>query len=719
MLRRAAARCGRRRRRPHALRGVLRRAAAPATSAAQAGLSSSSAAAADDDDPDLPLRPSLLRNVAIVAHVDHGKTTLVDGLLQSAAKTTGGVSAGTERLLDSGDLEKERGITIMSKVTRVGWSGGHVVNITDTPGHADFGGEVERIMSMVDSVVLVVCATSGPQAQTKFVLSKALDAGLRPLLVMNKADRPTARLQGDVESDIFDLFAALGASDEQLDYPTFFASASAGWCTQDSDEAAEWSQRGLDAVPQGVLDAGLSPLLDALVEHVEPPLAAAGEDGEDGGDGGDGMAAIAAAPFALAVNSVATDPFLGRLATGRIHSGSVRPGDLCEVLARDGAAGADPDLVAVPAKGPASKVGGVFFNRGLERAPLERPAGAGDIVTLAGIDCDVGDTITIAGDPARRVVAPLDTPPLAPPTLSMAVGPNTGPMQGKEGSIVTASRIKDRLLKETDNNVTIDVKVDGERCEVFGRGELQLGILLEQMRREGFEMAVSPPRIVVDAHGMEPVEEVYVDVDQEHAGTMINMLTGERRGALVETREDPESGRASLLFHVPTRGLLGFNSEAATATRGSAVVNHLFLEMQPHFGELGSGLSPGKLVSTAQGPATSYALNMVQERGELFVGVGDTCYEGMVIGENSRQGDLEVNPVRAKAVTNVRATKGADDKMVIATPVRRTLEEYIAYMGQDEMLEVTPKSVRLRKAELDGKLRQRAMRDKKNASKKK
>ncbi len=701
---------------------LLLLAARPLSSAAELASSPIGNGPIDSNsDPSLPLPPSLLRNVAIVAHVDHGKTTLVDKLLEAAQDATGG-TGGTDRLMDSGDLEKERGITIMSKVTRVGWGEqGHVINITDTPGHADFGGEVERIMSMVDGVVLVVDATEGPKAQTKFVLSKALDAGLSPLLVLNKADRPTSRLQGDCESEIFDLFASLGADDEQLDYPTYFASAAAGWVTDDVDAASAWSQG--EAVPADVQARGLSPLLDALIEHVDSPSFASNENDELGGGGVDEAlrsdpAFIAEAPFGLAVNSVSADTFLGRLATGRIISGSVSPGDSCETLAR----GAADDLApgeTCPAKAPPARVQGVFYNRGLERVPLERPAGAGDIVTVAGVDCDVGDTITLAQPAERRMRRPLVTPPLAPPTLSMTVGPNTGPLQGKEGSKVTGSAIKDRLLKETDNNVTIDVVVDGERCEVFGRGELQLGILLEQMRREGFEMCVSPPKIVVGEDGQEPIEEVFVDVDQEYVGTIINLLTGSRKGFIVDQTEDLETGRCAVTFHVPTRGLLGFNAEAASATRGSAVVNHLFLEMRPHMGELGGDLSPGKLVATgASGSTTSYALNMVQERGELFVDVGEEVYEGMVIGENARADDIDVNPVRAKAVNNIR-TVLKEDKAVIQAPKRRSLEEYIAYMGQDEMLEVTPKNIRLRKSELDPKKRLRLARDKKNASKKK
>jgi len=601
--------------------------------------------------------------------------------------------------MDSGDLEKERGITIMSKVTRVGWSNGNVINITDTPGHADFGGEVERIMSMVDGVCLVVDATEGPKAQTKFVLSKALDAKLTPILVLNKSDRPSSRLDGEVESEIFDLFASLGADDDQLEYPTYYASAYSGWVTDDVNQAVAWSQG--EEIPPDCVKRGLSPLLDALVEFIPPPM-------ED-----DDVSAKNNAPFTMAINSVGRDPFIGRIATGRIHSGTVQMNDMCDVLERGAELGPDPDMAMIPSKFGSMKVQGIFANRGLERKPLDRIAGPGDIVTLAGIDCNVGDTIT-SSDPERRALVPLETPPLAPPTLSMTFGPNTSPLQGQEGSIVTGSKIKDRLLKEVDNNVTITVKVDGEKCEVYGRGELQLGILIEEMRREGYELSVSPPKIILDESGMEPVEEVYVDVDSEHVGSIINLLTGNRKGVMIDSKEDMESHRASLLFHVPTRGLLGFNAEAATATRGSAVVNHLFLENRPHMGQLGDGLSPGKLVSTDQGKATSYALNMVQERGVLFVENGDMCYPGMVIGENSRSGDLDVNPNKAKAVNNIRATKGADDKMVIDPPVKRTLEEYIAYMGEDEQLEVTPKSVRLRKAELDASIRRRAAKNAKN-----
>ena len=439
--------------------------------------------------------PTRIRNVAIIAHVDHGKTTLVDRLLATSAaldaqargELDAFIASSEDRLLDSGDLEKERGITIVSKVTRLDWRG-QTINVVDTPGHADFGGEVERILSMVDGVVLVCDATEGPMAQTKFVLGKALDAGKAPLVVLNKADRPTARLGGETESELFDLFASLGADDDQLDYPTLFASATQGWSTDDAGEAAAWALDGsLPRAAHGAL--GMATLLDAIVAHVDPAC----EEGEGG------AAKLIAAPFAMAVNNVGKCNFLGRLATGRVESGALHAADQCGALLRDGAPTPEDSPFLDP-KG--HRVTGIFVNRGTARVPLGDgvAAGAGDIVTVAGVECAVGDTLTtLRGGVAR----PLVTPPLAPPTLSMTIGANTSPFAGSCGS----ARVKDRLLFETDNNVTIDVKTMGERCEVFARGELQLGILIEQMRREGLELSVSPPKVVVK-DGMEPWEEV-------------------------------------------------------------------------------------------------------------------------------------------------------------------------------------------------------------------
>jgi GTP-binding protein len=627
---------------------------------------------------------SKIRNVAIVAHVDHGKTTLVDRLLSSSSgeeEFDATATGESERVMDSMDLEKERGITICSKTTRVHWKG-YTINIVDTPGHADFGGEVERILTMVDSVVLVCDATEGPMAQTKFVLTKALERGLRPMAVINKVDRDTARLDGAVESELFDLFAALDATDEQLDYPTLFASAIKNWVTDDLSQAQGWVEKPDE------ISYGMGQLLDAIVDHVPPPVL-------------DDTQGAIDAPFALAVNNIGRDAYVGRLAMGKIASGTVTVGDQIRCVVRgtenDGQGGGSAK---------AEKVTGMFVTKGTLREPVPdaTKAGPGDIVTISGIECNVGDTITQFDGGVRSA---LETPPLTPPTVSMTFSANTSPLQGKEGKIVTASKIKERLLFETDNNITITVVPQGEKCEVFARGELQLGILIEQMRREGFEFCVSPPRIVMDGD-LEPFLEVVVDVDSEYSGVVINGMTGPRKGALVEMTENPSDGRARLMFHAPARGLLGFGSEIATATRGSAILNHLFLEMQPHCGPLGEDLAKGKLVSTESGKASSYALAMCEKRGELFIEPGTEVYEGMVIGENAKSGDLDINPCKYKQLTNFR-TVSKDEQVKLVPPVVRTVEEYISYMGDDEMLEVTPVSIRLRKSTLglDERFRER------------
>jgi len=623
--------------------------------------------------------PEKIHNVAIIAHVDHGKTTLVDRLLEMTTMTDKKKSEAetgeSERRMDSGDLEKERGITIMSKVTRLNWKGA-TINVVDTPGHADFGGEVERILSMVNGVVLLVDATEGPMAQTKFVLRKALETGLSPVVVLNKADRQTARLYGEVESDLFDLFDALGANDDQLEYPTMFASAVKGWATGCNDEAIEWNEN-----PGNVhADANMAPLLDMILDQVAP--SATSDALEE--------------PFALAVNNVGKDNYLGMLATGRIFSGKIKVGTSCVALQRDSESGAAPNAET-------SKIGGIFVNVGMERVKLESEyACAGDIVTLAGVSCSVGDTITTA---AEGVQAPLKTPPLAPPTLSMNFRANDGPLKGQEGTIVASNKVKERLISETENNVTISLEETGESTTVFGRGELQLGILVEEMRREGFELIIAPPEIVV-IDGKEPIEEVTVDVDEEYAGTVMTMLTNDRAGELV-TMDSDDSGRTRMVFEIPTRGLLGFQSEVARATHGSAVVTHLFLEMRDHAGDLGSGLAKGKLVSMESGKVTAYALNNVKERGILFVKPGDTVYVGMVVGESNRPDeDIEVNPCKAKHVDNMRSVL-KDDRYILPPPVLRNVEEMISYMDADELIEVTPNTVRLRKAELDPNKRRR------------
>ena len=648
--------------------------------------------------PNVLTLPSKVRNIGVIAHVDHGKTTLVDKLLATAlgksedAETQSGES---ERLMDSMELEQERGITIMSKATRVDWKG-HTINIVDTPGHADFGGEVERILTMVDSVVLLCDATEGPMAQTKFVLNRSLQRGLKPMTILNKADRPTARLDGSTESELFDLFAALDATDEQLDYPTLYASAIKNWVTDDPDQAKDWADNPID------VKQGMEMILDQIIEHA-PALP---EENDMN---------ILNEPFALAVNNIGKDPYVGSLATGKIHSGTIGVGDMMRTLERGttSLSATDNENDNNNNNKSTSKVVALFVNRGTTREQLKDTdrVGAGDIITVAGIDANVGDTITnaINGTPNA-----LETPPLTPPTVSMTFSTNTSPLQGREGSIVTSSKIKERLLYETDNNITITVEPQGEQCEVFARGELQLGILIEQMRREDYEFCVSPPKIVMDENNMEPYLEVIVDVDSEFSGTVINGLTGGRKGALIEMDENESDNRARLLFHVPARGLLGFGPEIATLTHGSAIVNHLFLEMRPFAGQLGDDLNKGKLVATESGKTSSYGLNLIQARGELFVEPGVDVYEGMVIGENARDGDLDVNPCKGKALTNMR-TQLKDEAIKLVPPRARSVEEYITYMGEDEMLEVTPLNIRLRKNLLDQGERFRYKRDKKNA----
>ena len=663
-----------------------------------------------DDDTDTPTysirRRAGVRNVAIVAHVDHGKTTLVDKLLEAASADAG--DEQSERLLDSGDLEIERGITITSKVTRLDYAT-NVINVVDTPGHSDFAGEVDRILSMVDGVCLVVDAAEGPMAQTKYVLSRALSLGLKPVVVLNKVDRADALSKvdsGETESQVLDLFDALGASDEQMEYLTLYASARNGWVTQDVDVAMKLASDENASKD----DVKMTVLLNAILEHIPEPTVHA-HDNVPSNESNDAEA-YQQDKFSLAATTVGYDTYLGRTCTGRIYSGSVSLNDNIAVVKRD--------ATELPDTLPTGTVTGVFVNRGISRTPLEPAvASAGDIVTLAGVpdSIAVGDTVTGAANP---VPTPVETPPLAPPTLSMDFGANTGPFVGQEGTIVTSSRIRERLMSETDNNVTISVvksETDSEKTIVYGRGELQLGILVEQMRREGYEFMISPPRIVTKTcpdtgKKTEPFEEVIVDVDGEYSGTVVNALTGARKGVLLEMTENSADGKTRLIFEAPSRGLLGFGPEIATLTRGTAVVNHCYLEDREFAGNLGVGLDNSKLVSSDQGKATSYALASLTDRGTLFIEPGDLVYAGMVIGENAKSGDMDVNPVRAKQVSNIR-TVNKDEKVYLPPAKRMNVEELIGYMNDDEIIEVTPKSVRLRKAELDSGARQRAARSKK------
>lgn len=599
---------------------------------------------------------SLVRNVAIIAHVDHGKTTLMDKLLQHC----GSIIVG-ERAMDSNEHEKERGITITSKYTRLLYNN-HTLHVVDTPGHADFGGEVERILSMVDGVILLVDASEGPMAQTKFVLSKALAANKKAIVVLNKVDREGHRAD-ELESEIFDLFCALTANDELLEYPLMYASARQGWVVTSLKDVP-----GKD---------GVVPLLDMIVTKIPPA----------------NISSDISAPFSLSVNTIQTDNHLGRIVTGKIESGTVTIGDRIKVLDIHG----NETLKE-------SKVTKLFYLQGLKRVDVE-VAYAGEIISLAGSEALVTDTVC---SPANT--RPVPTVPISPPVISMTFAPNDSPINGREGNRLTSTMIKERLLKEVSNNVTLVLKPSAdseESIDVQGRGELQIGILVEAMRREGFEMTISPPRVLSvqgdDGVSKEPFEEVVVDVDPELQGLVIDSMSN-RNGALTELKMI--GSRTRLLFVAPSRGMVGFRHEIMGATRGNATVNSIFSHYDVVKGVDFSGLKKGKLVSMDSGKTTGYSLMAIEERGQLFIGVGEEVYEGMVIGENARTGDMDVNPVKAKKLTNIRST-GAEDKVALTPPRRLTVEELIAYMDADEVLEVTPKSVRLRKRILDSAARAR------------
>ncbi len=598
-----------------------------------------------------------LRNIAIIAHVDHGKTTLVDRLLQQSGTFRAGQKL-VERALDSNDLERERGITILAKCTSVVWRGTRI-NIVDTPGHADFGGEVERILSMVDGVLLLVDAAEGPMPQTKFVLGKALRLGLRPIVVINKVDRADQRAHA-VHNEVFDLFAALGASDPQLDFPTLFASAREGWATVD---------------PKDDRAAGMAPLFELIRRHVAPPKV-----DPDG-------------PFVMLATTLERDPHLGRLLTGRIESGSIVPNATVQALARDG----------TPIE--QTRVTKILAFRGLERVGLEE-ASAGDIVALAGFDkATVADTLC-----DLEVVTALPAQPIDPPTLAMTFGINNSPLAGQEGPKVSSRLIAERLRREAEGNVAIHVSPASGRdaFEVAGRGELQLGVLIETMRREGFELAVGRPRVLLQTdpktgQTLEPIEEVVIDLDEEFAGPVLEKL-GRRKAELVEMRPGG-SGKQRLVFLAPSRALIGYHGEFLTDTRGTGVMNRLFHGYAPYKGEI-EGRRAGVLVSLEQGPAVAYALWNLEDRGVLFISPGEAVYGGMIIGEHSRATDLDVNPLKSKQLTNIRAA-GKDDAVLLTPPRLLSLEEALAYIADDELVEVTPLSIRLRKRHLDATARRR------------
>jgi GTP-binding protein len=596
-----------------------------------------------------------LRNIAIIAHVDHGKTTLVDRLLQQSGSFRENQRV-VERALDSNDLERERGITILAKATSLVWKDIRI-NIVDTPGHADFGGEVERILNMVDGALVLVDAAEGPLPQTKFVVSKALKMGLKPIVVINKVDRSDAR-PTEVANAVFDLFAALDATEEQLDFPILYGSAKQGWMAADA---------------AGPKDRGMAPLFDLVVRHVPPPQI------EDG-------------PFRMLGTILEANPYLGRVVTGRITSGSVKANQLIKVLDRNG------EVVEE------DRVTKVLAFRGLERAPIEEGF-AGDIVAIAGLpEATVSHTLCVP-----EVTVPLPAQPIDPPTLTMTFRINDSPLAGTEGDKVQSRVIRDRLLREAEGNVALRISDSTEKdsMEVAGRGELQLGILIETMRREGFELSVSRPKVLFQHAGsgelLEPIEEVVIDVDEEHAGVVVQKLA-ERRGEMIEMRPSG-GGRVRLIFYAPTRGLIGYHGELLTDTRGTAVMNRLFHAYGPHRGDI-TGRRNGVLISTDQGDAVAYAMWNLEDRGPMMIEPGCKVYRGMIVGEHTRGNDLEVNVLKGKKLTNIR-THAKDEAIRLTPPLRMTLEKALAYIEDDELVEVTPKSVRLRKKLLDPVQRKR------------
>ena len=606
-----------------------------------------------------------LRNIAIIAHVDHGKTTLIDRLLSQSGSFRENQKVA-ERAMDSNDLERERGITILAKVTSLNWKDTRI-NIVDTPGHADFGGEVERILNMVDGAVLLVDAAEGPMPQTKFVLQKALKIGLRPIVCINKIDRPDER-HNEVVNEVFDLFANLDANEEQLDFPIIYGSAKQGWMADSPTGSQE----------------NMAPLFDLIVKHFQPPV-------------------IEEGPFRMLVTTIEANPFLGRVLTGRVRSGTIKANQSVKALSRDG---------SIAEQGRISKV---LAFRGLERVPVDE-AEAGDIIAISGLTtATVSDTICDV-----TVTEPIYAQPIDPPTLTMTFRINDGPLAGKEGDKVQSRVIRDRLLREAEGNVALKVTAsvnETDAFEVAGRGELQLGILIETMRREGFELTVGRPRVVFKTdeetgERLEPVEEVIVDVDEEYTGVVVQKLS-ERRAEMRDMRPSGV-GRQRIVFHAPTRGLIGYQSELLSDTRGTAIMNRLFHSYAPYFGEI-PGRHTGALLSNSDGEAVAYAIFNLQDRGPMFIEHGTKVYAGMIIGEHTRGNDLELNVIKGKKLTNVRAS-GKDEAVVLTPPIKMSLEKALAYVGEDELVEVTPKSIRLRKTILDPNERKKVSRQKEAAS---
>lgn len=598
-----------------------------------------------------------LRNIAIIAHVDHGKTTLIDSIMKQSGMFRDNQQVDV-CVMDSGDLEKERGITILAKPTSVQW-GDVRINIIDTPGHADFGGEVERVLHMADGVILLTDAAEGPMPQTKFVLGKALKQGLKPIVIINKIDRPDGRPE-EVVDEVFDLFVSLDANDEQLDFPILYASGRNGWCVKDLDDPRD----------------NLSPLLDLVLTHVEPPK----------GD--------ADAPFAMLATLLDSDPFLGRCLTGRVIQGSAKVNDTVKSIGLDG---------SIVENGRLTKL--LTFD-GTERVPVNE-VNVGDIICIAGLaKTSVADTIG-----ASALAEPVQSTPIDPPTMAVMITVNSSPFAGQEGKKVTSTMIRDRLLAEAEVNVAITYaeSENKDAFEIGGRGELQLGVLIEQMRREGFELTVSRPKVLykeVDGERHEPIEEVTIDVDEEYSSGVVDKMN--RRKAEMTDMRSSGAGKTRIQFLAPSRGLIGYQSQFMTDTRGTGVFNRVFHSYAPYKGDIPQRVK-GVLISTDQGQAVAYAIFNLQDRGIMFVDHQTPVYAGMVVGEHSRENDLEVNVLKGKQLTNVRAS-GTDDAVKITPPKKMSLEDMMAYINDDELLEVTPTNLRLRKLHLCPHERKKASR---------
>ncbi len=585
-----------------------------------------------------------LRNIAIIAHVDHGKTTLIDTIMKQSGLFRDN-QAVDERVMDSGDLEKERGITILAKPTSITWQDTRI-NIIDTPGHADFGGEVERVLDMADGVILLTDAAEGPMPQTKFVLGKALAQGLRPIVVINKVDRPDGR-SDEVVDEVFDLFVSLDASPEQLDFPILYASGRDGWCVTELDDARD----------------NLHPLLDVILAHVPPPLVEPDK------------------PFAMLATLLDSDPYIGRCLTGRVLQGKATLNAAVKAINLNG------DQIET------GRLTKLLRFEGTKRVPVDEVQ-AGDLICIAGLTkASVADTI---GDPS--ITDALASTPIDPPTMSVTITVNDSPFAGQDGKKVTSTVIRERLLAEVETNVAITFAESDNKdaFEIGGRGELQLGVLIETMRREGFEMNVSRPKVLLrneNGQKLEPVEEVTIDVDEEFSSTVVDSMN--RRKAQMMDMRSAGAGKSRIVFHAPSRGLIGYQSRFLTQTRGTGVLNRVFHEYAPYSGDI-PGRRNGALIASETGTAVAYALFNLQDRGVMFIDPQTPVYHGMIVGEHSRDNDLEINVLKGKKLTNMRAS-GTDEAVTLTPPRRMSLEDMMAYVEFDELLEVTPTSLRLRK----------------------